>query len=148
VQSALHILGLWALAFVTLGAALLLLNIFFALIENDITLHSLGKEAAIAAVAALIEGVSVWVVVTLVPPAYVVFAGRALFIPALLVGIIYKATHLEDWSHYEIFALLLFQLVIAAFGACLLFGHFSTAFTLLIVFSICLAVTVAFMKGL
>ena len=147
-QSALHILGLWALAFVTLGAALLLLNIFFALIENDITLHSLGKEAAIAAVAALIEGVSVWVVVTFVPAAYVAIAGRALFIPALIVGIIYKVTHLEDWSHYEIIALLLFQLVIAAFGACLFLGHFSAAFIILIAFFICLAVTVAFMKGL
>ncbi|HEX7469514.1 MAG TPA: hypothetical protein VF437_02090 [Verrucomicrobiae bacterium] len=147
-QPALHLLGLWALAFVTLGLALLLLAVFFALIENDITLHSLGKEAAIAVVAALIEGASVWVVVTFVPPAFVAIAGRALFIPALVVAVIYKVTHLEDWSHYEIIALLLFQLVIAAFGACLLFGHFSAAFTILIVFFICLAVTVAFMKGL
>ena len=85
---------------------------------------------------------------TFVPPAYVVIAARALFIPALVVGIIYKVTHLEDWSHYEIIALLLFQLVIAAFGACLLFGHFSAAFIILFVFFICLAVTIAFMKGL
>jgi hypothetical protein len=147
-QSALHILELWALAFVTLCLALPLLAIFFALIENDITLHSPGKEAAIAAVAALIEGASVWAVVTFVPPAYVVIAARALFIPALVVGVIYKVTHLEDWSHYEIIALLLFQLVIAAFGACLLFGHFSAAFIILFVFFICLAVTIAFMKGL
>ena len=132
----------------TLCLALLLLAVFFALIENDITLRSLGSEAAIAAVAALIEGASVWVVVTFIPGAYVPIAGRALFIPALIVGIIYKVTHLEDWSHYEIFALLLFQLVIAGFGGCLLFGHFSTAFTILVVFFICLAVTVAFMKGL
>ena len=122
-----------------------MLNIFFALIENDIALHSLGKETAIAAVAALIEGASVWVVVTCIPLG---LAGRALFIPALIVGIIYKVTHLEDWSHYEIFALLLFQLVIAAFGACLFFRHFSTAFTILVVFFTCLAVTVAFMRGL
>ena len=147
-QSALHIFELWALAFVTLGLALLLLAVFFALIENDISLHRLGKEAAIAAVAALVEGASVWVVVTFVPPAYVVIAGRALFIPALVVAVIYKLAHLEDWSHYEIFALLLFQLVIAAFGACLLFGHFSAAFTILVVFFVCLAVTVVFMKGL
>jgi hypothetical protein len=147
-QLALHIFELWALAFVTLGLALLLLAVFFGLIENDITLHSLGKEATIAAVAALIEGASVWVVVTFVPPAYVAIAGRALFVPALVVAVIYKVTHLEDWSHYEIFALLLFQLVIAAFGASLLFGHFSAAFTILVVFFICLAVTVAFMKGL
>jgi uncharacterized membrane protein len=142
-QSALHILEFWALAFVTLCLALLLLAIFFALIENDITLHSLGKEAAIAAVAALIEGASVWVVVTFIPQ-----GGRALFIPALIVGIIYKVTHLEDWSRYEIIALLLFQLVIAAFGTCLLFGHFPAAFTILAVFFICLAVTIGFMRGL
>lgn len=147
-QLALHFLALWALAFVALCLALLLLAVFFALIENDVTLHSLGKEAAIAAVAALIEAASVWVVVTFVPPAYVAIAGRALFIPALVVAVIYKVTHLEDWSHYEIFALLFFQLVIAGFGASLLFGHFAAAFTILVVFFICLAVTVAFMKGL
>jgi hypothetical protein len=146
-QSALHILELWALAFVTLCAALLLLNIFFALIENDIALHSPGKEAAIAAIAALIEGASVWAVVTYLPLGGPFLASR-LFVPALIVGTIYKVTHLEDWSRYEILALLLFQLVIAAFGACLLFGHFSVAFTILAVFSICLAITVAFMKGL
>ena len=141
--SALHILIFWALAFMTLGLALLLLNIFFALIENDLTLHSLGQEAGIAAVAALIEGASVWVVVTFIP-----LGGRALFIPALVVGIIYKLTHSEDWSRYEIFALLLLQLIISAFGACLFSGHFSAAFGLLTVFAIGLAVTVVFMRGL
>jgi len=145
---ALHILTLWALAFVTLCLALLLLVVFFALIENEIELQSLGKEAATAAIAALIEGASVWVVVTLFPPAYVAIAGRALFIPALVVAVIYKLTHLEDWSHYEVFALLLFQLVIAGFGACLLLGHFMAAFTILVVFLMCLAVTVAFMRSL
>ena len=145
---ALHILALWALAFVTLCLALLLLAVFFALIENEIELHSLGKEAATAAIAALIESASVWAIVTFFPPAYVAIAGRALFVPALVVAVIYKLTHLEDWSHYEIFALLLFQLVIAGFGACLLFGHFTAAFTILAVFLMCLAVTVAFMRGL
>jgi hypothetical protein len=124
-----------------------LLNIFFALIEDDITLKSLGQEAAIAAVASLIEGGSVWVVVTFLPLGGPFMAAR-LFIPALIVGFIYKVTHFEDWSHYEIFALLLFQLVISAFGGCLLLGHFSTAFGILFVFAVCLAVTVAFMRGL
>jgi hypothetical protein len=119
------------------------LDIFFGLIENDLTLHNLGKEVAIAAVASLIEGASVWVVVTFIP-----LGGRALLIPALIVAIIYKVAHFEDWSHYEIFALLMFQLVIGAFGACLLFGHFSAAFIILFVFFICLAVIFAFMKGL
>ncbi|HEY1718783.1 MAG TPA: hypothetical protein VGH42_10900 [Verrucomicrobiae bacterium] len=119
------------------------MNIFSALIENDLVLLSFGKEAAIAAVAALIEGASVWVVATFIP-----MGGRALFIPALVVGIIYKVAHFEDWSRYEIIALLLFQLVIVAFGACLFLGHFSAAFGILFVFAVCVAVTVVFMKGL
>ncbi len=133
----------WGLALVTLGLALLLLNIFFALIEDDLTLHSPGKETAIAAVASLIEGASVWVVITFIP-----LGTRALFIPALIVGFIYKVTHLEDWSRYEIISLLLFQLIIAAFGASLFLGHFAAAFGILFVFVVCLAVTVAFMRGL
>jgi hypothetical protein len=147
VRSALHITELWALAFLTLCAALVLLNIFFALIENDLALLSVGKETAIAAVAALIEGASVWVVATFLPPNGPFIAAR-LFIPALIVGIIYKAAHLEDWSRYEIFALLLFQLIIAAFGGCLFLGQFTTAFVILFVFAVCVAFTVVFMRGL
>jgi hypothetical protein len=143
VQSALHILIFWGLAFVTLGLALLLLSIFFALIEDDLTVHSLGREAVIGAVASFIEGASVWVVVTFIP-----LGARALFIPALVVGFIYKVTHLEDWSRYEIILLLLFQLIIAAFGASLFLGHFAAAFGILFVFVVCLAVIVAFMRGL
>ena len=123
--------------------ALLVLNVFFALIEDDLTLQSLGKEALIAAVASLIEAAIVWVVITFIP-----LGARALFIPALIVGLIYKITHLEDWSHYEIILLLLFQVVIAAVGASLLSGHFAAAFGILFIFAVCLAVTVAFMRGL
>ena len=111
-QVALHLLICWALAFVTLAVALPLLAIFFALIEDDLALRSLGKEATIAAVASLIEGASVWVVATFIP-----LAARALFLPALIVGLIYKVTHPEDWGRYEIIFLLSFQLVIAAIGA-------------------------------
>ncbi len=142
-QSALHIFELWGLAFVTLCLAVLLLAMVFALIEDDLTLHNLGKETLIAAVASLIEGASVWVVVTFIP-----LGARALFIPALIVGLIYKVTHLEDWGRYEIILLLLFQLVISAFGACLAFGHFAAALGILFVFAACLGVTVAFMRGL
>jgi hypothetical protein len=143
VQSASHFLEIWALALVTLCMALVLLNIFFSLIDNELTFHSLGKEAAIAAIASFIEGASVWVVITFIP-----FGARALFIPALIVGILYKVTHLEDWSRYEIILLLLFQAVIAAFGASLVFGHFHVAFIILFVFFIGLAITFAFMRGL
>ena len=143
----LQILELWVLAFITLCLALLLLAIFFALIENDVTLHSRGKEAVIAAVASLIEGASVWVVVTFLPLGGPFIASR-LFVPAIIVGIIYKLTHLEDWSRYEILALLLFQLMISFFCASLLLGHFLAALGGLFIFAVCLAVTVAFMRGL
>jgi hypothetical protein len=141
--AAVHLLIFWALAFLTLALALLLLSVFFALIEDDLTLQSAGKEAIIAAVASLIEAASVWVVVTFIP-----LGARALFIPALVVGFIYKVTHLEDWSRYEIILLLLFQLVISAIGATLISGHFAAAFGVLFVFAVCLAVTIAFMRGL
>jgi hypothetical protein len=65
-----------------------------------------------------------------------------------MVGLIYKVTHLEDWSRYEIISLLLFQLVIAAVGASLLSGHFAAAIGILFIFAVCLAVTVVFMRGL
>lgn len=127
----------------TLAVALLLLAVFFALIEDDLTLQSVGKEVIIAAVAALIEGASVWVVVTFIP-----LGARALFLPALVVGLIYKITHLEDWGRYEVILLLLFQLVVSAFGASLIFGHFTAALGILFVFGICLSVVIAFMRGL
>lgn len=143
----LQILELWVLAFITLCLALLLLAIFFALIENNVTLHSCGKEAVIAAVASLVEGASVWVVVTFLPLGGPFIASR-LFVPAIIVGVIYKLTHLEDWSRYEILALLLFQLMISFFCASLLLGHFLATLGGLFIFAVCLAVTVAFMRGL
>jgi hypothetical protein len=143
VRSAFLIAEFWALAFITLCAALALLNIFFALIENDLALLSVGKETAIAAVAALIEGSSVWVVTTFIPT-----AGLSLFIPALVVGVIYKVAHFEDWSRYEIIALLLFQSVIVMFAGFLFLGHFAMALGILFVFAVCVAFTVVFMRGL
>ena len=142
-QAALHLLIFWALAFVTLAIALLLLSVFFALIEDDLTLQSAGKEAIIAAVASLIEGASVWVVVTFIP-----LGARVLIIPALIVGLIYKVTHLLDWGRYEIILLLLFQLVLSAISAILILGHFAAALGILFVFAVCLAVTIVFMRGL
>src|SRR5580698_3920166 len=91
----------WALAFLTLCVTLMALNIFWNLIGQDLNLHSLCKEAVIAGIASFIEGTSVWLVVTSIPQ-----GGLALFIPALVVGIIYKITHLEDWSRYEVICLL------------------------------------------
>jgi len=89
-HSAVRILEFWALAFVTLGAALVLLNVFFSAVGNDIELHSLRTEAIIGAIASLIEGTSVWVILTVIPA-----AARALFIPILIVGLLYRLSHLR-----------------------------------------------------
>ena len=143
VQSAIHILEFWALAFVTLCAALVLLNIFFSLIGNGLVLYSPGKEAIIAGVASLVEGASVWVVLSFIPT-----AARALIIPALIVGIIYKLSHVEDWSRYEIFALLMFQTAISVFFVELFFGKFEAAIITLAIFVAALAVIAVTAKSL
>src|SRR2546430_61793 len=106
---AIRLLGFWALAFIMLCAALLLLNIFYTLIGNDLTLRGVGQEAILAGVASLIEGVSVFLIVSFLPAGV-----RALFIPMLIVAILYKVSHLEDWSRYDILLLLLFQIVLGS----------------------------------
>jgi hypothetical protein len=77
------------------------------LIGNDLTLRSLGQEAAMAGIASLVEGAGVWLVASFVPA-----AARALFVPALIVALIYKVSHLEDWSRYDVALFLAFQTVI------------------------------------
>jgi hypothetical protein len=139
----LQFFGLWALAFVTLCAALVLLNIFDSIIGNDLTLLSLGKEVAIATVASLIEGASVWAVVAFLPGAI-----RGLFIPAAIVALLYKISHLEDWSRYDILMLVVFQTIVALVAALLLTGNFPAALLTIVVFGGILALVAGFMRGL
>lgn len=142
-HAALHILEFWALAFVSLVATLVLLNVFWNLIEQDLCLKTVGKEAALAGVAALIEAVALWLILPLGPVAM-----RAMILPALLVGVIYKVAHFEDWSRYEIICLLLFQLIIVAAGASLLAGHFAAALGILVGFGIILVIAASLLRGL
>ena len=142
-HTAIQLAGFWALAFVTLGTALVLLNIFDSLIGNDLILHSVGKEALIAGVASLIEGGSVWLVISFLP-----LAARALMVPFLIVALIYKIGHLEDWSRYDVFMLLVFQGVIAGIAVALFVRQFQTAFVILIVFAFALALLAGFARGL
>jgi hypothetical protein len=71
-----------------------------------------------------------------------------MLIPFLIVGLIYKISHLEDWSHYEIICLVLFQLIVVAIGASLFLGNFAAAFGIFIVFAVVLAIIAAFIRGL
>jgi hypothetical protein len=142
-HTALQLVLFWALAFATLIAALVLLNIFYALIDNDLGLRTVKEEALIAGLAALVEGGSVWLVISFVPN-----AARALFIPALIVGVIYKCSHLEDWSSKDIALFLVFQFVIA-WSVMLLFSHhFKEPIVILLVFGGFLAVVASFARSL
>jgi hypothetical protein len=142
-HSVMQLMVFWALAFVTLSVALVLLDIFFTLIGNDLELRSVRTEAAIAGIASLVEGGSVWLVITFLP-----LAARALIIPALIVALIYKFGHLEDWSRYDILMLLFFQLVLGCFGASLIYGQFQGAITILLGFAVVLAVIAGFARSL
>ena len=75
-------------------------------------------------------------------------ASRALIIPVIIVALIYKIGHLEDWSKFDVFMLLAFQVAISFFAASLLGGHFQTAIVILVVFAGILAVIAGFMKNL
>ena len=142
-HTAMQLLGYWALAFVTLAAALVLLNIYDGIIGNDLILLSAGKEAVLAGIASLVEGGSLWLVVSFVPT-----AARALLIPAIIVALIYKVGHLEDWSRYDVTMLLLFQGVLIALAVCLFTGQFLVALVILLVFAFALALIAGFLRGL
>ena len=116
---ALQILILWVGAFGTLCAAILLLNTCWATAGYDLCLRSAGSEAVIAGAASLIEAASVWAVATFVPQ-----GSLGLLIPALVVAAIYRITHVEDWSRYEIICLLLFQVAISGTVALAVYGLF------------------------
>lgn len=137
------LLGFWAFAFVTLGLALVALNIYSNVIDYGFTLNSVGKEAALAVVCALIEAVSVWVVVTYIPAAM-----RALFVPFMLVALIYTLAHLEDWNRFDGVIVLIFQLTIGGFLNCLVTGNFGAALVIAAVFAGALAVIGSIAKGL
>jgi|SRR5208282_5970784 hypothetical protein len=138
-----HLLYYWVAAFATLFAALVLLNIYDSAIGNDLLLLSTGKEAAIAAVASLIEATGAWLIVTYLPMGL-----RAMVFPCLIVGIIYKIAHFEDWSKGDIVLLLVFQFVIFFSAASLFGGHFKAAIVLLGLFGAVLALMASFSRNL
>jgi hypothetical protein len=62
---ALHILIFWTLAFMSLALAILLLNIFWNLIEQDLDLKDLSREAVIAGGASMIEAIGLTLLIPL-----------------------------------------------------------------------------------
>ena len=132
--SASHFFEFWAIAFVTLCLALVLLAVFYRLIDSDLGLDSVRKEAVIAALASAVQAGGLWFSTSILP-------GRAprLTVPVLVVAIIYKVGHLTDWSGYEIGGIILFQIVLWNTGLWLLAGQFKLALIVLGAFATGLA---------
>jgi len=132
----------WAAAFLSLALAVILLNIYFGLIGNDLELLTAGKEIAIAAVASFVEAAGLWLILSFV-------AGdlRVMILPVLIVGLIYKIAHLTDWSRYDAFMLLAFQVVIAFVGLSLFHGEFQVALVMLVAFAFALIVLGAIFRS-
>jgi hypothetical protein len=141
-HTAIQLSVFWALAFTSLCLAVVLLRIFYDLIGDGLDLLSLGKEAVVAGFASLIEATSAWLIMSFIPA-----AARAMFVPVLIVALIYKVAHLENWSRYEIFLLLIFQAFIAGLGASLYFGRFQTAMIILAGFAVLLFIIGAFARS-
>ena len=147
-HAAIEFAAFWAFSFLTLCAAVVLLSIFGGVIESDMELLSLGKEAVIAGIASLIEAAGVWLIVLFISAMYRGLALRAMIIPIVIVGLIYKVAHLESWSIFEAGLLLAFQIAIGCLVASLISGHFQAAIMILAVFGFILAVIAGIMKSL
>ena len=133
----------WALAFGTLGAALVLLAAYYRLLDSDLDLQTIGKEFWIAAIASLLQGAGLWLVLSLIS------TGRGLaIIPAAAVAIVYKLGHMEDWGLYEVFGLFVFQMVILSTLASLIEGQFGTAAITVTAFVACVAFIAGIVKGI
>ena len=147
-HAAFELAAFWGVAFLTLCVAVVLLSIFAGVIESDMELLSLGKETVIAAIASLIEAAGVWLIVLFISAMYRGLALRAMIIPIIIVGLIYKVAHLESWSIFEAGLLLAFQIAIGCLVASLISGHFQAAVMIVAVFGIILAVVAGIMKSL
>lgn len=147
-HAAIELAAFWAVAFLTLSIAVVLLSIFGDAIQSDMELLSLGKEAAIAGIASLIQAAGIWLIVLFIPAMNRGLALRAMIVPVIAVILIYRLAHLESWSFFETGLLLAFQFAIGCFIASLFSGHFGTAIMILVVFGIVLAAIAIVAKSL
>ena len=134
----------WALSFATLGIALWLFQLFCRWINSDLELHSARKEAVIAGIASLVQGTGFWVSALL-------FHGdpfHRMVIPGMIVAIIYKLGHFEEWSGYEVGGFALFQAITLGTGLCIASGQFKLAVLFLAVFGVGLAFVASIAKSL
>ena len=137
-------LKFWALAFVTLSLALILLSIFYRLIDSDLGLDGFRKEAAIAVIASAVQAAGFWFSASLFPGD----PFRNLLLPELIIAIIYYLTHLKDWSGLEIGGILFFQSIIITTAFFLAAGQLKLVAITLAVFAASLAIIASIAKSL
>jgi hypothetical protein len=147
-HAVIELTAFWAIAFLSISLAVTLLSIFGGVIESDMELLSLGKEAMIAGIASLIEAMGVWLIVLLIPVMSRGLALRAMIIPLIIVALFYKIAHLVSWSTFEAGLLLAFQVAISCLIASLISEHFLAAIKVVAVFGIILVLVGAFSKSL
>ena len=117
----------WLIAFVALGGAVLLLKLFYFLIDSDLELLSLSKEALLAGIASAAFGAGSWLMSSL-PGQARTGTGHVMLIPALVVLFLYKLAHLRGWSTMEFVLLFLFQFGLWIIIALMLAGQFRAGF--------------------
>jgi len=134
----------WGLSFLSLGLAFILLNIYFGWIGRGLGLRNTKSELVIAGAASFVEGGSLWLIMTFFP-----LATRAMIVPLIIVALIYKITHFENyWSRFDIGMLLAFQTIIIFVTIPLIFGRFSKTELLLLLGFVILLVVIGLINDL
>ena len=124
-------LRFWGASFVTLSIALVLMSVFYRLIDCDLGLHGWAKETVLAVIASMFQGVGLWVVYSIAPNG----GYRSQVIPTIFVAIIYYATHTgKDWDGWEMTGILLFQVAVSMIGFFALTGELKLAAVVLVSF--------------
>ncbi len=88
---------IWLLSFATLAVAVVLLTLGYRLLGSDLGTDGFVRETVIALVASACQALVIWAVVALIgAPAFFHFV-----FAAVVAGLIYIATHLEDMGRLE-----------------------------------------------
>ena len=142
--SATQFFQFWALAFVTLSVALMVLSAFCRFVDPDLELLGPTREGIVALVASAAQGGGYWFSASLFPG----HPFHRMVIPGMIVAIIYWLTHLEEWSGYEIGGIAYFQGAILSVGLLLVHGEYQLAILISAAFMVGLAIIAGIAKSL
>jgi hypothetical protein len=110
----------------------------------DVVLLGLYREAIMAGIASAAQGLDFSIAVEL-------YHGHGLnryFLSPVIVWVVYRLGHYEDWVGYEVAGLTLFQLVLLFLGSCLIHGDLTLAICVLCPIVFGLVIIAAFVRTL